>query len=53
MTAQLHHYVPDLWGMYGLPWDRLGSVWFDEFADMTLVIDQERRQRRRQADGVR
>ena len=48
LTGQLHNYAPDLWARYGLPWDRLDALWWDEFADMTLVIDEERRQRRKQ-----
>ncbi len=42
----MHNLAPDLWSLYGMPWDRLNALYWDEFATMILVIDQTRAARR-------
>lgn len=44
----LHYYAPAVWSTYGVPFDRIESLWWDDFLVMCQVIEQERRAAQRE-----
>ena len=44
----MHNLAPDLWRLYGMPWDRLDGLWWDDFVVMCVRIDAERKAAQRE-----
>jgi hypothetical protein len=44
----LHNLAPDLWAAYGMPWDRLDGLWWDDFVVMVHLIDSRRKAAQRE-----